>query len=171
MIFGCSTANALTTYNLNYSSSGRSTLSGSLTIDQSQASVDAFGASPIPSWVTSLALIETISGTPTTYSLSDYDVLFWQPISTSSINYSSNLVPQFQALTFDRSFSGNAPVGSGNFKFTSISSFDEYTLTSATLASVPSPLPILGIPSVLLFTRKLKARIRARREASSTALV
>jgi len=36
-IFCCSAANALTTYSLNYSSSGSSSLSGSLTIDETQA--------------------------------------------------------------------------------------------------------------------------------------
>ena len=36
---------------------------------------------------------------------------------------------------------------------------------------VPAPLPILGIPAVLLYSRNLKKRIKARREASSAALV
>lgn len=37
-------------------------------------------------------------------------------------------------------------------------------------SSVPGPLPILGMPPVLLFTRKLKTRIKARRTASNLAL-
>lgn len=42
--------------------------------------------------------------------------------------------------------------------------------TFTSTASVPGPLPILGIPAVLFYTRKLKKRIKARREASSASL-
>ena len=33
-------------------------------------------------------------------------------------------------------------------------------------AVVPAPLPILGLPAVLFYSRKLKKRIKASREAS-----
>lgn len=49
---------------------------------------------------------------------------------------------------------------------TTVSNFD----VSAAQA-VPGPLPILGIPAVLLYSRNLKKRIKARREASGAALV
>ena len=42
------------------------------------------------------------------------------------------------------------------------------TLTSA--APVPAPLPMLGLPAVLFYSRKLKKRIKASRETSSNAL-
>jgi hypothetical protein len=42
------------------------------------------------------------------------------------------------------------------------------TFTSS--ASVPGPLPILGIPAVLFYTRKLKNRIKASRETSKASL-
>ena len=38
-------------------------------------------------------------------------------------------------------------------------------------APVPAPLPILGLPAVLFYSRKLKKRIKASREVSSNALV
>jgi hypothetical protein len=38
-------------------------------------------------------------------------------------------------------------------------------------AAVPAPLPILGLPAVLFYSRKLKKRIKASRELSSNALV
>ena len=43
--------------------------------------------------------------------------------------------------------------------------------TTFTTQAVPGPLPILGIPAVLLYSRNLKKRIKARREASNTSLV
>ena len=50
-----------------------------------------------------------------------------------------------------------------------LSNNDTITLNVGT-AAVPGPLPILGIPPALLFSRKLKARIRARRNISNSAL-
>ena len=38
-------------------------------------------------------------------------------------------------------------------------------------AAVPAPLPILGLPAVLFYSRKLKKRIKASRELSSASLV
>jgi len=46
---------------------------------------------------------------------------------------------------------------------------DTLTLNAGSVAPVPGPLPILGIPAVLLYTRKLKKRIKASREASSAS--
>jgi len=51
-----------------------------------------------------------------------------------------------------------------------LSNNDTITLNVGTTA-VPGPLPILGIPAVLLYSRNLKKRIKARREASNTSLV
>jgi len=38
-------------------------------------------------------------------------------------------------------------------------------------AAAPAPLPILGLPAVLFYSRKLKKRIKASRELSSSSLV
>ena len=45
------------------------------------------------------------------------------------------------------------------------------TVTFTSVAEVPAPLPILGLPAVLFYSRKLKKRIKASRENSSNALV
>ena len=74
-------------------------------------------------------------------------------------------MPQFNDINF-RANNSSAPDGSGRFELSST-----YTMTSANPASVPGPLPILGIPPVLLFSRKLKARIKALREASNPTLL
>ena len=50
-----------------------------------------------------------------------------------------------------------------------LSNNDTITLNVGTVP-VPGPLPILGIPAVLLYSRNLKKRIKARREISSSAL-
>ena len=50
-----------------------------------------------------------------------------------------------------------------------LSNNETVTLNVGTVP-VPGPLPILSIPTALLFSRKLKARIRARRNISSSAL-
>ena len=39
------------------------------------------------------------------------------------------------------------------------------------LQSAPAPLPSLGLPAVLFYSRKLRKRIKASREASSASLV
>jgi hypothetical protein len=44
-------------------------------------------------------------------------------------------------------------------------------VTISSVAAVPAPLPILGIPPVLVYCRKLKKRIKARRDSSSPALI
>ena len=45
------------------------------------------------------------------------------------------------------------------------------SITTSSVAAVPAPLPILGIPPVLVYCRKLKKRIKARRDSSSPALI
>jgi len=44
-------------------------------------------------------------------------------------------------------------------------------VTFASVSAAPAPLPILGLPAVLFYSRKLKKRISASREMSSNALV
>ena len=44
-------------------------------------------------------------------------------------------------------------------------------ISTATASVVPAPLPILGLPAVLFYSRKLKKRIKASRETLSASLV
>jgi hypothetical protein len=48
---------------------------------------------------------------------------------------------------------------------------DSLTVNIASVAAVPGPLPILGLPAVLFYSRKLKKRIKARRESSGQEMV
>jgi hypothetical protein len=58
----------------------------------------------------------------------------------------------------------------GTFEGT-LTNGDTITLNVGTAAAVPAPLPILGLPAVLFYSRKLKKRIKASREISSASLV
>jgi len=42
---------------------------------------------------------------------------------------------------------------------------------TASVSAAPAPLPILGLPAVLFYSRKLKKRIKESRETSSNALI
>ena len=162
-IFCCSAANALTTYSLNYSSSGSSSLSGSLTIDETQApTTDSFGGG-LPSWLTNIEFTNTVSGVSTTYPKSDYFFYNWNPKS-SSIDFNSDLVPQFNNINFSTGGGAPsaAPSANGFFTMGATPNPDTYTLTSAT--PVPAPLPLLGLGAAAAFSRKLKQRIALKRK-------
>jgi hypothetical protein len=163
-VFGSSAAKAVTfqTYDLIYSSSNSSSLSGFFTIDVDQASPISGG---IPSWFTALSLTETVSGAPSSYTLSDYRDIYFTP-NSGTIDYNVDLVPQFYDINFVSSSSSAPSATSAN----TLTGNGIYTLTSATPQAVPGPLPILGIPAVLLYSRNLKKRIKARREASGASL-
>jgi len=64
-----------------------------------------------------------------------------------------------------------SPNGSGGFNATTTYSVASAQASTGSLSAVPGPLPILGIPAVLVYCRKLKKRIKASREASITSLV
>ena len=86
----------------------------------------------------------------------------------------SNPVTSYNFLMYDgtgASLNFNANGGSNVFD-----NFSGYDLnpgpsaTTFTTQAVPAPLPILGIPAVLLYSRNLKKRIKARREASGASV-
>jgi hypothetical protein len=51
------------------------------------------------------------------------------------------------------------------------STSDTISVNGTTAAAAPAPLPILGLPAVLFYSRKLKKRIKASRELVSASLV
>jgi hypothetical protein len=171
-VLGSSSANALTlrTYDLSFTSSGSSSLTGFFTIDVDAAGASMVSWSGIPSWFRALTLTETVSGNPTPYTLADYSAINWDPKTPGSVNFNIDLFDQFADINF---FSNTAGVPSGMMPFGLRGSSAFYTMTAATptAAAVPGPLPILGLPAVLLYSRKLKKRIQARREATNPALV
>ena len=171
--FTTTAASALTTYSLTFSSDTiGNTLSGSFDIDDSDPAAQDFAIFSFQPWLTNLSLTETISGVSTTYDQSNYFGLFWDP--SSPVDFTLDLVPQFSDINF---FAAKlAPTGTASFTLESLDPLGNntlYTLTSATpsAAAVPAPLPILGLPAVLFYSRKLKKRIKVSRELSSNALV
>ena len=174
----CFPAFALTTYTLNYSSDDVSnSLSGLLTIDETDLSAqDSFGGVPFPSFVKSLIYTETVGATQTTTSLAngDYDYIYWVPKQAQALVFTQDLVPQMIGLTFFSSNTSTNPLtASSSLRMRNINDGTRYTLNSAlpSAAAVPAPLPILGLPAVLFYSRKLKKRIKVSRELSSASLV
>jgi hypothetical protein len=110
---------------------------------------------------------ETNFGTAN-YTLSDFNNFVFVGV-TGSTDFNSDLVPQL----FDINFLSASGSLSGTNIFLLSSTTDTYTMTSAIpqSAAVPAPLPILGLPAVLFYSRKLKKRFKASKELSSNALV
>ena len=109
----------------------------------------------------------------------------WNYILPTNSSYGSEWDPfgyllngTFTKLTVDgpslsqsgsTSFSVNAGDVFG-FRQNSVDSTDGSASTTVSNFNVPGPLPILGIPAVLLYSRNLKKRIKARRETSGASL-
>jgi len=76
-------------------------------------------------------------------------------------------------LSGSATFTGNSfsNLGMTTGTYVNTLSNNETVTLNVGIAAVPGPLPILGIPAVLLYSRNLKKRIKARREASNTSLV
>ena len=81
-------------------------------------------------------------------------------------SFSDNTTGQFLRLSEGNSNTFYAPVLTDN---QGIQYYATSGSTTFTAEAVPGPLPILGIPAVLFYTRKLKNRIKASREASSAS--
>ena len=174
-IFTTTAASALTTYSLTFSSDTiGNTLSGSFDIDDSDPAAQQiyFSFNSFEPWLTNLSLAETISGVSTTYGQSDFSGFVWSP--SQQVDFTLDLVPQFSDINFFAA-SPSAPVGNSNYVLRSqdpLANNTLYTLTSASpsASGVPAPLPILGLPAVLFYSRKLKKRIKASTKVSSNAL-
>jgi hypothetical protein len=85
-----------------------------------------------------------------------------------------NPVTSYNFLMYDGTGASlNFDVAGNSNVFDNFSGYDLNpgpSATTFTTQAVPAPLPILGIPAVLLYSRNLKKRIKARREISSSAL-
>ena len=176
-VFGCSVANALTfKWNFNNTDGNpvnTGTTSGTITgLVEGNNNVDSNNSLLIATLTSStsgnLSVPQTWSQangglqggfiTITSGNISDYNFNF------------NNGTAQFRGIkdppTSENSFVNEPNTGTDR---TASGLRDPITFTST--EAVPGPLPILGIPAVLFYTRKLKKRIKARREASSAALV
>ena len=145
------------------------TLSGELLIDTdldlnderfTQYSLRAFDATrrTIPDWVLEVTL-EVVDSDPTpangvdqngdltaTYTKSDFDFWVWKPTVDGTVDFSQDLVPQFDDIGFI-----------GNFGMTSNSpNIQDIGDPEFILTSTPLPVPFIGFFSFLYYARKLK---------------
>ena len=176
-VFGCSVANALT-FNWNFNNTNGNpantgTTSGTITgLAEGNNNVDNNNSLLIATLTSSTSGNFTVPRTwsqangglaggfitVTSGNISDYNFFF------------NNGTAEFRGIkepgASENSFVSVPNVGTDR---TANGLRDPITFTST--EAVPGPLPILGIPAVLLWSRNLKKRIKARWEASSAALV
>ena len=153
-------ANALVTHSLNYTTNSGSsgTLSGSITIDESSAQFGSFlnNSGSLPSWVTSLTITYDDGGggdPEATFDESDFAAINFAKKSGVTVDFFSDLKPQFDDISFIRDVVGKPSAGSSAFVM-------GYLENEYTLASTPGPVPFLGFLSFLAFSRKIKDRIK-----------
>jgi hypothetical protein len=151
---------SLTTYNLTFSSKyggSSNSLSGSLTIDETNPAASLEVSGPLPSWFKSLSLTLTEGTSTQLFSASDFDLIIWEP--ASGVDFSTDLVPQFYDLNFNRE---ESVVYTGCDSFTWCSVQDKYVLTSAipqAPVAAPAPLPVFGALGAFAWSRRLRQRI------------
>jgi hypothetical protein len=79
--------------------------------------------------------------------------------------------PLAGSQTYSQSL-GTLGLAAGNsYNLTAGNNTITFNVSTSNPAAVPAPLPLLGLPAVLFYTRKLKKRIKASREISSSSLV
>jgi len=158
-----SPARALVTYPLQYSDSGSMTLSGSITIDETNPEAQQSNTFLVmPSWVTSLTISFFDGSSTTNFSKSDYAAIRWVPNNPSNVDYSADLLPQFTNINFIAIDSDTTPDDSGTP--------NEMNMTTGefTLQSTPGPLPILGFIPFITYSRKIKRKIQFHKEITAT---
>ena len=169
-VFGCTVANALT-FNWSWTpDSGSGNITGTISGLQDNTNAQKNGIVTVTSapsappggwgpWSYNSGYGFNVTGGQVTF----YDAEYVGPGGRNS-----------QALTFGNGVYTPYPSiysASGNINFSDFSTPVNITFTPVAAAAVPGPLPILGLPAVLFYSRKLKARIKASRELSSNALV
>ena len=141
------------TLNYNYKAGSgpdsSSTLTGFIEIDTSAAtfSDNLMFSATFSNFITNLSLTHTTgSSVVTTMTLSDLGALYFDKKDGVTVNFSSDLVSQFDNINFVAASSG-LPTASSD-EFTMGMGDDEYIL-----ASTPSPVPFLGILFPIFLTR------------------
>ena len=153
----CMESKALVTHSLNYTTDAgdTGTLSGSITIDETSVTYGnnvSDGSGNLPSWVQSLTLNwdpGSGPGTAGTFTKADYTFMRFVAIDSSSVDYNSDLVPQFTKISFI-GVTGDEPTGGAGFEMNMLG--QEYQLTST-----PGPLPLAGFGFLFAYKRKIKS--------------
>ena len=149
--FNVEKTEAVVTHPLNYNLfEGDGALSGSITFDETSVQTGAFVTDL--SWITSLTITYTPAvGAIQNFSKSDYAAIRFIPTGTPDYSEGRDLVSQFSDINFLAATGGVPSAGDQSFEM----NFDtnEYLL-----ASTPSPLPLLSLIPIVLFTRKFSLK-------------
>lgn len=161
MTINCLDSKAVVTHSLNYTTDEGDTgsLSGTITIDESNVTYGSNvndGSGNLPTWITSLTLNWDPGagpGSAATFNKSDFMAIRFVATDSSSVNFNSNLVPQFTQISF-LGKTGNEPTGGAGFEMNYLG--QEYQLTST-----PGPLPLLGFGFLIRYKRKIKTLLNS----------
>lgn len=162
-------AQALSTFSLSYLTvQGTGSLNGSMTIDTSDPNAKtAVTGGPFPSWFHNLKLTYSDGVSTYNYDKSNYSELYWIPNNPGTVNWVSDLVPQFLDINFGPIIpNSNALVSAqGNFRLMSTSpDINQYELSSV---NAPGPLPLFGAAGAFCWSRQIRRRQRRAVQHSS----
>ena len=197
-VLGCAAANALMIVNA-YTSGTGTVIDFSGTIDTSGLSLFSSNTNPsrfqAGGLTTNAVFVNNTSGIVNRYNFSpssavtdvgSLDTVF---VATSSIgdSFGFNLSTSPNSIVLASNYvSGSALAGSQtysqslvdlgltagtSYNITAANNLITFNVFSSNPAAAPAPLPILGLPAVLFYSRKLKKRIKESRETSSNALI
>ena len=159
--FNCAESKALVTHTLDYNTVAGSsgTLSGSITINEDNVSYGAAvgnGSGDLPDWITSLTL-EWDNGdggaVDATFTKSDFMLVRWVKKSGVTPNYGTDLVPQFDNISFVGKTGTDEPSSGSAFEM-------NYLTNEYLLASTPGPVPFAGLSVFIAYSRKLKRLLK-----------
>lgn len=138
------------------------TLTGTIVIDttaagaadRDQIASQRSNPQALPAWISSLTFTITDSDLSdgdqgSTYSKSDFNFYVWtpKPANVGNVNFSNDLVNQFDDISFFSFASGLTTTSA----MQQDDSQNEFNLTST-----PSPLLIMGLLPIIYFTRRIK---------------
>jgi len=162
-------AKALSTFSLSYLTvGGVGSLSGSMTIDTSDPNAqNPLVGGSFPTWFHDLKLTY-FDGTSTyNYDKSNYSELYWNPNNPGTVNWLSDLAPQFVDINFGPEITSNPNTlvsAQSNFKLMGdVTYTNQYELTNV---NAPGPLPLLGAAGAYGWSRQLRRRQRVASQNS-----
>ena len=170
-IFGCSTANALS-YNWSFINNGNPTSGGTTsgTITGLIEGINDISGGPGYNPNIVITVVDSVN-TPDGNIFRSNDSF----LRNGDITVASGLVSGYNFTIYNASsylvFRDYQVAQVADNDGISFGYDTDFASNPVNFSAVPGPLPILGIPPVLLFSRRLKARIKARKEASIPALV
>lgn len=164
LLLGCSIldAKAIVTHPLNYNTVAGSSgsLSGSITFDETSVEYGAAlsdGSGNLPTWITNLTLEwdnGNGGGPEAVFDKDDFILLRWVKKTGVTPDYSLDLVPQFDNISFVGRTGSDEPSSGSVFEM-------NYLTNEYILASTPGPLPFAGFMFFISYIKKLKRTLKA----------